>query len=201
MWERYLDPIGIISAGLFYKNLDNNIFLFNFDEEIDGIEYEVTQPQNGESATLWGLELAYQNNFVNAPGFWSGFGLYLNYTYVDSEADYPDRETTRLQGQSEHTGNIALVYEKYGFSGRLSYNYNGKSIDEIGGEAAEDLWVDDHAQLDFLGRLQLSKKISLVLELINLTDEPYRVFEGTSDRPRQEEYYSWWGVLGVRFDL
>ena len=92
-------------------------------------------------------------------------------------------------------------YEKYGFSGRLSYNYNGKSILEIGGEAAEDIWVDDHEQLDFLGRVQVSKKISFVLELINLTDEPYRVYEGTPDRPRQEEYYSWWGVLGVRFDL
>ncbi len=201
MYERYLEPIGIISAGLFYKDLKDNVFFFNFDEEIDGIEYEVTQPRNGEAATLWGVEFAYQNNFTEAPGFWGGFGLYLNWTYVDSEAKYPDRETTRLQGQSEHTGNIALVYEKYGFSGRLSYNYNGKSILEIGGEAAEDLWVDDHAQLDFLGRVQVSSKISLVLELINLTDEPYRVFEGTSDRPRQEEYYSWWGILGVRFDL
>jgi TonB-dependent receptor len=201
MWERYLQPIGIISAGLFYKQLEDNIFIFNFDEEIDGIEYEVTQPRNGESADLWGIELAYQNNFTNAQGFWGGFGLYLNYTYVDSEAEYPDRETTRLQGQSEHTGNIALIYEKYGFSGRLSYNYNGKSIVEIGGEAAEDLWVDDHAQLDFLGRVQVSNKISLVLELINLTDEPYRVYEGVPERPRQEEYYSWWGLLGVRFDL
>jgi TonB-dependent receptor len=201
MWERYLEPLGIISAGAFYKQLEDNIFFFNFDEEIDGIEYEVTQPQNGEGADLWGLEVAYQNQFRNLDGFWGGFGLYLNYTYVDSEADYPDRPSTRLQGQSEHTGNIALVYEKYGFSGRLSYNYNGKSILEVGSEAAEDIWVDDHEQLDFLGRFQLSQKISLVLELVNLTDEPYRVYEGTPDRPRQEEYYSWWGVFGVRFDL
>jgi TonB-dependent receptor len=201
MYERYLDPVGIISGGLFYKDITDNIFFFTFDQEIDGIEYEVTQPLNGDSATLWGVELAYQNNFTRARGFWGGFGLYLNYTYVDSEAKYPDREVTRLQGQSENTGNIALVYEKYGFSGRLSYNYNGKSILEIGGEAAEDLWVDNHAQLDFMGRIQLSSKISLVLELINLTDEPYRIFEGTPDRPRQEEYYSWWGVLGIRFDL
>ena len=78
---------------------------------------------------------------------------------------------------------------------------NGKSILEVGGEAAEDIWVDDHEQLDFLGRVQLSRKISLVLELINLTDEPYRVYEGTPDRPIQEEYYSWWGILGLRFDL
>jgi TonB-dependent receptor len=201
MYERYLEPIGIISLGAFYKELTDSIFTFNFDQEIDGTEFEVTQPRNGEDADLWGLEMAYQNNFTDAPGFWGGFGLYLNYTYVDSDANYPDRETTRLQGQSEHTGNVALVYEKYGFSGRLSYNYNGKNILEIGGEAAEDLWVDDHEQLDFLGRVQVSDKLSLVLELINLTDEPYRVYEGSSDRPRQEEYYSWWGILGLRFDL
>jgi TonB-dependent receptor len=200
MWERYLDPLGIISAGLFYKQLDDSVFSFKFDEVIDDIEYEVTQPQNGDSADLWGIELAYQNQF-SGEGFWGGFGVYFNYTYIDSEANYPDRETTRLQGQSEHVGNVALVYEKYGFSGRLSVNYNGNSLMEVGGEAAEDLWVDDHTQLDFLGRVQLSKKISLTLELINLTDEPYRVFEGTEDRPRQEEYYGWWGAFGVRFDL
>ena len=201
MWERYLEPLGIISAGLFYKQLDDSVFIFNYEEVIDDVEYEVTQPQNGDSAELWGLEVAYQNQFTSLGGFWGGFGLYLNYTYIDSEANYPDRETTRLQGQSEHVGNAALVYEKYGFSGRLSLNYNGNSILEIGGEAAEDLWVDDHTQLDFLGRVQLSKKMSLVLEVINLTDEPYRVFEGTESRPRQEEYYGWWGTLGVRFDL
>lgn len=201
MYERYLDPIGIISAGLFYKELSDNVYFFRFDEEFDGVEFEVTQPRNGDSATLWGIELAYQNNFTNAPGFWSGFGVYFNWTYVDSEARYPDRDATRLQGQAEHVGNAALVYEKYGFSARLSYNFHGKNILEVGGEPADDLWVDDHGQIDFLGQVQVTPKISVVLELINLTDEPYWVYEGTRDRPRQVEYYSWWGTLGVRFDL
>ena len=109
MYERYLEPLGIISAGVFYKQLEDNVFIFNYDEVIDDIEYEVTQPLNGDSADLWGVELAYQNNFTQAKGFWGGFGLYFNYTYVDSEANYPERESTRLQGQAEHTGNIALV--------------------------------------------------------------------------------------------
>jgi hypothetical protein len=99
---------------------------------IDDIEYEVTQPQNGESADLWGRRGGVPEP-VHQPGWLlGGFGVYLNYTYIDSEANYPDRETTRLQGQSEHVGNVALVYEKYNFSGRLSVNYNGNSILEIG---------------------------------------------------------------------
>ena len=46
-----------------------------------------------------------------------------------------------------------------------------------------------------------SKQFSIVLEAINITDEPYMVYEGVPDRPRQDEYYGWWATLGVRFDL
>jgi TonB-dependent receptor len=201
MWERYLEPIGIISAGVFYKDLTDYVYIFTFDEEIDGDEYEVTQPRNGDKATLWGVEVAFQNNFTNWSGGSGGFGLYLNYTWVDSEANYPDRDPTILPGQSEHTGNIAISYEKYGISTRLSWNYNGKNLDEVGGDPEEDIWVDDHAQLDFLFRWQVARKWSIVTEVINITDEPYTVFEGTPDRIRQQELYGWWATFGVRFDL
>ena len=201
MWEKYLQPLGIISAGVFYKDLTDYIFFYQVDEEIDGEDFEVTQPRNGEKGNLWGIEVAFQNQFTNWPGFWGGFGIYGNYTYVDSEGKYPDREPATLPGQAENVGNLSLVYEKYGVSTRLSYNYNGKNILEVGGDSDEDIWVDDHAQFDFLFRVQVSKQFSVVLEAINITNEPYTVFEGVSDRIRQQEYYGWWATLGVRFDL
>ena len=201
MWEKYLDPIGIISAGAFYKDLTDYIFFFNVDEVIDGEEFEVIQPRNGDKGDLWGVEFAYQNNFTGWPGIAGGFGIYANYTYIDSEAEYPDREPGPLPGQSEHVGNIALVYEKYGISARLAYNFNGKNILEVGEEADEDLWLDDHAQIDLMFRYQLTPKFGVVFEGVNITNEPYTVFEGTADRIRQQEYYGWWATLGVRFDL
>jgi TonB-dependent receptor len=201
MWEKYLQPIGIISAGFFYKDLTDPIYLYQTDEVIEGEDIEVTQWRNGDTATITGLELAFQNQFRSWNGFWGGFGLYGNYTYVDSEANYPDRESTVLPGQSEHVGNLAISYEKYGISTRLSWNYNGKNILEVGEDASEDLWVDNHSQLDFMFRVQVSKKFSIIFEAINITDEPYTVYENTADRIRQQEYYSWWATLGVRFDL
>jgi len=201
MWEKYLQPVGIFSAGVFYKDLTDYIYLFQVDEVIDGEDYEVEQPRNGDKGTLAGFELAFQNQFTNWNGFWGGFGLYGNYTYVDSEAEYPDRESTSLPGQSKNIGNLALVYEKYGVTTRLSYNYNGKKLLEVGGDIDEDIWVDDHAQLDFLFRVQVAKKWAIIFEAINITDEPYTAYEGTADRIRQNEYYSWWATLGVRFDL
>ncbi len=202
MYELYLQPVGIFSAGLFYKDLTDNIFLFTVDEEIDGDTWEVTQPMNGDDANLWGLELAFQNQFTHLKGGWGGFGIYANYTYIDSETTFPDHdEKSPLQGQSENIANFSLVYEKYGFSGRLSFNYTGKYIDEVGGSPEEDLWVDDHFQIDFTARQQLSKKFGIYLELVNLNDEPWVVYQGVEDRIRQQEFYGWWGTVGVRFNL
>jgi TonB-dependent receptor len=201
MWEKYLKPVGIISAGVFYKDLTDYIYIFQEDLIIDGEDVEATQPRNGDKGTLAGLELAFQNQFTNWKGGWGGLGLYANYTYVDSDAKYPDRESTSLPGQSEHIGNLALVYEKYGITTRLSYNYNGKKLIEVGGDPEEDIYVDNHAQLDFLFRVQASKKFSIVFEVINITNEPYTAYENTPDRIRQQEYYDWWATLGVRFDL
>ena len=201
MWEKYWQPIGLFSAGVFYKDLSDYIYIYQVDEIVDGEEVEVVQPRNGDKGTLAGFELAFQNQFTNWPGFWGGFGLYGNYTYADSDANYPDRESTSLPGQSKNVGNLALVYEKYGVTSRLSYNYNGKKLLEVGDEAAEDIWVDDHAQFDFLFRVQVAKRWAIVFEAINITDEPYTAYEGSSEWIRQQEYYSWWATLGVRFDL
>ena len=195
LFEHYMASVGIVSGGLFYKQLTNNIFLSTFTEDRDGVEYDVTQPVNGESGSLYGVEVAYQNRWA------SGFGIYFNYTYADSKANYTTRTDTQLQGQAQNVGNLALIFEKWGFSGRLSLNLNGKSLFEVGKDATRDLYVDDHMQLDFSAQQQLGKNVSLFLEAINLTNEPYRVYEGSTDWTRQAEYYSWWGTIGVKLNF
>lgn len=203
LYERYSTPLGLFSAGVFYKDLSDYIYLFRTEEERDGEEFDVTQPRNGEGASLWGVELAFQRQFQSLPAPWDGLGLYLNYTWVDSEAEFPDREGKKatLPGQSESLGNASLSYEKRGFSGRLSLNFHGKYIDQVGEAPAEDVYYDDHVQLDFSASQRLTARLRLYLELINLTDEPLRYYQGSSDRPIQEEYYSWWGTLGLKWSV
>ena len=198
LFEHYLPSVGIVSAGAFYKQLKDNIFVSISDETINGTEYEVEQPINAESGWLRGLEVAYQTRFASLPKPFDGLGLYFNYSYADSKSSYPTRADTRLQGQAEHVGNLALSYEKAGFSGRVSLNYNGNAIFAVGDEPATDQYVDDHMQLDLSVQQKLTNKLALMLELINLTNEPYRVYEGTSNRPLQEEYYRSWGTLSLR---
>ena len=37
--------------------------------------------------------------------------------------------------------------------------------------------------------------------VINLNDSLLRYFQGTSDRPLQEEHYHWWLEFGAKFDF
>lgn len=203
MGEHYFQGIGIASAGLFYKGLSNIIFETSFDLPDDDPQYpgwEVETTVNGEDATLWGIELVWQQEFTFLPGLWSGFGIYLNYTHTWSEADLLGREGV-IPGQAGDVGNVALAYEKSGFSARLSYAYQGKYIKEVGGSEDDDEWLRAHGQLDFVTAYKFTKNLSVFMEFVNLTNSAKYEYQGIEDRPIQVEYYSWWSRLGIKYTL
>ena len=52
-------------------------------------QWVFNQPVNTDGGDLTGFEVSYQQPFSFLPGFWSNFGLMANYTFVDSEIEYP----------------------------------------------------------------------------------------------------------------
>jgi TonB-dependent receptor len=196
LFEHYDARIGVLSAGAFYKTLTDPIFLFATDNDLGG---ETEQPRNGESGWIRGVELALQRQL----GF--GFGIYGNYTYTDSEAELPGGRLARLQGQADHVFNTALSLDRGAFASQLSLNYHDDYLNEYGGdegdpdERFEDVFVDTHLQLDASVSYRVADRATLFLELVNLTNEPFRAFQGVSERPIQLEYYEQWGRLGIRY--
>jgi len=199
LFERYFTSVGVVSGGVFFKRLHDYIFPFRLQEQNFGELYEVTQPRNGDAASLWGAELAFQNQLRFLPKPFDGIGVYANYTFTDSKASYPDRQTdSTLPGQSQHLGNLSLWYEKAGFSGKASWNFHGKYIDEVGANAAADVYYDNHTQLDVNVSQRIFKKAQIFADFLNLTNAPLRYYLGVTTRPVQEEYYRWWSRFGVR---
>ncbi len=200
MYERYLSSIGILGGGVFYKRLKDPVAIFQTQETIDGELFQVTQPQNFDSGELWGIEVFYQNQLRMLPSPFDGLGVYFNYTYVDSKARLPGRPgESPLPGQTDHTGNAALSYEKGGFSGRVALNFIGDYLFEPGLSLITDSFKDDHMQVD----VTLSQKIGrvrLFVNLLNVNKSTNREFWG-SGKANWEEFYSWWGWGGIRFDF
>ncbi|MCG8374608.1 MAG: TonB-dependent receptor, partial [Balneolales bacterium] len=151
--EYYFNSVGIISAGVFYKQISDFIYVTSFDFTETGpyTGYQAVQPVNGGDADLAGFEINLQQQLTFLPGFATGFGVYANYTYSWSEAELTsadgDARTVSLPGQAENTGNFALSYEKSGFSGRVALSYAGSFIDEIRDVEGNDRIYDEHFQI------------------------------------------------------
>ncbi|WP_108425351.1 TonB-dependent receptor [Flagellimonas amoyensis] len=205
--EHYFGTVGLLSAGIFYKKLDNFIYQQTTDREYRGIpNVEVTQSVNGDTADLIGFEVGYQQKLDFLPGFLSGFVLYANYSFTESKAEVQnfseDDEITEidLPGQAKHVGNAAVGYNRGGFDARLSLNYNGAFTSEFDGSDA--VRIDDRVQLDFTMSQSFAKrKLTAYLELININDENQIELYNTIATPRERQRYGSWGRLGLRFNF
>jgi TonB-dependent receptor len=200
--EHYFQGLGILSGGFFYKSLDKIIYKQTIEQTggaYDG--YEKTVPVNGKAGWLYGFEIAWNQQFTFLPDFWNGFGMYVNYTYTKSEAELADGRISALPGQASNVANIALVYEKYGFLGRVSMNYHGNFIEEVGEDADNDIVYDDHIQWDFSASQRVYDGIRLYLEVVNMNDAALRYYIGKTNRPIAREFYSWWAHIGIKYEM
>ncbi|MCZ8355388.1 MAG: TonB-dependent receptor [Cyclobacteriaceae bacterium] len=210
--EKYFGTVGILSGGVFVKQL--NDFIFN--QRFSATSYEgrnfgtnvlLTQARNGESANLVGFEIAYQQNLSFLPGALSGLAVYANYTYTHSKAEIQSRndatelEEIRLPGQARHIGNFSLGYDKGRFNVRISANFNGSYLSELGGDSSEDIFVNDRVQVDATATYTISNKFRFFVEGLNLTNQPFEVYQGSKEQFIQREFYSWWTRVGIKFDL
>ncbi|RYE19832.1 MAG: TonB-dependent receptor, partial [Sphingobacteriales bacterium] len=217
MAEHYFGSVGIVSAGLFYKQLDNFIYrrvIFNSPYPTTGTPIipaiDITQSQNGNEASVLGAEVAFQRRLAFIP-FLKDFSVYLNYTYTHSNAKIQSRtadagnaavtEEIRLPGQAKHVGNASLAYEGNKFSARVSMNFNGSYLSEIGGTKDEDIFIKNRMQLDASAGYAINSQFRLFVEALNLTNQPLQAYQGNSSQYIQREFYKYWMRFGVKFNL
>ena len=204
--EHYFQGIGLLSGGVFHKQLKKTMYPSKYElEEGAYAGYEVEQIVQGDDATLTGLEVNWQQQLTFLPGWMSGFGIYANYTWTTSDAsiifDGEKRSGIPLAGQSANMANLAISYEKGGFTGRVGLNYHGKFLYELGESADEDVYYDNHIQWDLAASQQITRGVQFYLQAVNLNNEPMRYFMGDTMRPIQREFYSWWMHAGFKFEM
>ncbi len=198
--EHYFQNVGIASAGFFYKHLGDYIYATTLQQNIGTDLYRVSQPVNGDSASLYGIELTLVRQLSFLPRTLRGFAVYSNYTHVHSDATLP-RGKSILPGQAENMGNASLAYERGRFGSRLSFNYQGHYILAIGGTPADDNILDSRVEVDLSGSFKINKHARVFVDLLNLGNEPYRVYIGDPNHAVQEERYKMWAIFGVKLDF
>lgn len=204
--EHYLSSLGIVSVGVFYKDLGDVIVDQQYIEESGPYTgYEVVQPANGSDATVWGWEASWQQQLSFLPGALSGLGIYVNYSFTDSEMNVPGAERkVEIPEQIPHVANVALLYEKFSFSGSLSLHYQDGFIDDLGSSHEEDEYFGSRVQLDASVSQRILPQLRVFGEINNITDEPYQFYLGRGGRnevPLENAIYGRWATLGLRYDF
>ncbi|PRC95113.1 TonB-dependent receptor [Solimicrobium silvestre] len=207
-YEKYLPHSGIFSVGLFDKEIKNYIVATTYNQmfQNSGLyaglagEASVTSFTNTNSGYARGLEFNYQQKFKELPDFWSGFGVNLNYTFVDSGTDIHPGFTSMLPSTSRNNANAMLFYERDGLDLRLGVNYVSADLWAIGGNATTpDTFSDARLQVDFGGSYVINEKISLYFSAKNISNTPLKFYEGSPDRPIQREFYGPTFLAGLNF--
>ncbi|OOG89198.1 TonB-dependent receptor [Pseudomonas sp. A25(2017)] len=209
--EHFMGHAGTVSAFVFYKDIKN--FVYNTDLAGTGAWTDFSEAHsyaNGDSAKLYGLELAYSQKFDWLPAPWNGLLLGANTTFSRSDAEIEGfdqasgtqrKRSIDLPNQSDTVGNLMLGWENDKLSLRLSANYKSAYLFELASisDRDHDLHVDAQTFVDFSARYSLTKNLQVSLEAQNLTDESYFVYTGHRAYNGQYEEYGPTYKLGLTF--
>ena len=187
--EWYPTDDSIIALNAFGKQVDSFIITVTTQEEfIDpytnapipdpesggNVRLLNQAPRNEEGAFIGGIEFAAQYVFAGMPSPWDGFGVQFNHTWVDTDAEFVNPNSGAafdVPGLSKHTTNAVIFYEKYRFSGRVAWNRRDGFLTRVSSTRSNPEFTNPYWQLDAGFGYQVTEKISLVFEAINLTDE------------------------------
>lgn len=206
--ERYLPGQGVVSIGGFYRQVDKVLFdasapVVGDLYDVPGIDrtgYVYTSTRNGEDGQLYGLELAYSQQFVFLPGWLSGFGFQGNLTLLDGQFETGDGRTADFPGTSKTITNASLYYEDFGLSARVSYQWRDDWIDTLNSLGSGE-FRKGYESLDVSLRYAVNDNLSLFLDGNNLTDEVYIAYEGDLDHPSEVEQIGERWMAGLRFNF
>ena len=207
--EYYLPHRGIVSFGVFAKQIDDPIFSttqtvagdpFGFPSN----DVRLSGPLNGSDGEITGFEFNYSQQFGFLPEPWDGFGTSINYTQSEDSAQTPadvdgNSRESGLSGASDETYNLSVFFEKYGVSTRLTYQYRSPWLNavDLGDERLDRFW-DERPSLDFSFRYAQNENITYFLDANNLTDEYGRRYNGNTSRVYEVEGFGRSFLAGIR---
>lgn len=176
--EYYYAPGSALGVALFHKQVDNFIVPLVIDSQrefagqaglVDAGTISISPYStvgNGTDAVSKGVEVFIQHAFD------SGFGIYANYTYNNTnQADVTvageKLAESPLIGSADYQYNTSIYYEGDSFNIRASYNKRGETV--LGINSGLNVYQDPYQQVDVNAAYNVTDNLSFTAAVINLT--------------------------------
>ena len=206
----------LMTAGLFYKDIENTIYPRVIANEIVGgiLFSDLETYANAAESEIIGIEL---NLFTELDNYLpiDGFFIAANATISDGESDFApggDNEgsyTIPFRKLSEQNANLSFGYDKGKIDARLAVNYRSSYLDYLGDEGEELFnddfgygfmrFTDDYYSVDLTARYKYTDRLSLRFEGKNLGNQPEFYYWNSADRLSQYDEYGYSYSLGFRY--
>jgi iron complex outermembrane receptor protein len=178
--EKYFEPVGLFSAGVFLKEIADYSRTFSTTVPSTGIDgsglyagYTLSTTQNIGSARIRGIELSYQQQYSFLPGVFKGLGSFVNFTYLQAEGDFGTiATTTKLANLAPRSGNAGITFRHRGFDVRILANWTEEKYKST--VTAIEVYNEERLMLDLKLQYSINRRYDVFLDVTNLTDEPPR---------------------------
>lgn len=177
---------------------DTEVVLQNDNDPL--MEWLVSQPSNGETKVVDGIEFAVQHMFGE-----SGFGASLNATLVDGDVEF---DVESFEQQAPLTGlsdsaNLQAFYEKDGLSVKITYAWRDDYLIGVGqaqGSAeAPPQFGKEYAQTDISVNYDVDDNLTVFFEGLNITNETEQGFGRYAEQFLFARQYGPRYTLGARY--
>ncbi|WP_184198942.1 TonB-dependent receptor [Polymorphobacter multimanifer] len=185
--EIYFSPTGFVSLTGFHRRIDGFIQQDSFRVEDPTLgTVQISGPVNTGEGRIYGVELQGQAfaDFETLPDWARGFGLQVNVTYLDAKTEQPDGQggltfqpiTDQFNGVSRWNYNLVGIYERYGFSTRLTYNNRSRfrATQQFRGDDIYTETARPAGRLDLSMSYDLNERFALFGDWTNITQEAFR---------------------------
>lgn len=159
------------------------------------VPYTFTIPVNAEGGnSVKGFELTYNQPFTFLPDVLRNLGVASNYTFVSARDS---------RGLSRNSYNVTVYYDSKKFGARLSANKRDDYLlvqPGSNGNVQERKYGPTH--VDFSAFYNVTPKLTLTVEGINITDEVERIYgtgDGTQDLTREYTHTGAQWFVGARY--
>ncbi len=219
----FYNQFGLLTIGAFYKELNNVDYIREsrvVDPDSDTNGFSLTAPENALQTTfVRGLEVDIQANLRFLPDPFDGIILGANITKISSNTVYPlliaktdpnppfqailfdSTRSGRMIQQPDFLANFTIGYERGGFSGRISFVFQGKSLDRIGRTQLTDSFTEDYNRWDLALQQEVWNNISVFVNINNFTNRPEKSSLGSRNLTTNEQFFGWTGDLGIKYKL
>ncbi|MDA8963195.1 TonB-dependent receptor [Pseudomonadales bacterium] len=179
-FEWYATDTDYLSIALFYKDIETFVVQTNEETLVvpytggEQEPYDIAIPKTLEVGKVEGVEIGFTKTFGFLGEKLDGLGLTASYTYANSETQNPALVTgdlLPLEDLSKDSYNLITFYEYGKISTRMAYNWRSGFLDKTQGRNLQPQNERDRSQLDFSARYQLTKKISINFNAINIMDD------------------------------